>query len=93
MKRKEMTVRMLFAAFYRAIRLDAKAGKANPHRRRLIVIIARDWGFADAQITLCRLAALRAWMNSAVPAREPSRNSVAIQLSVHTFGRVTRGLA
>ncbi|MGR7921907.1 hypothetical protein ACU6RQ_12510 [Zobellella denitrificans] len=86
-----MTLRELFAAFYRAARLDAKAGKANPHRRELIVIIARDWGFTEVQINRCRIAALLAWMNSALPAREPSRNSVAIQLSIHTFGRVTRG--
>ncbi|AEY01498.1 hypothetical protein GU3_08710 [Oceanimonas sp. GK1] len=88
-----MTNRELFRRFYRAARLDEQTGIADIELRHVITEDAVDSGFSPAAVLQCRAAALNARMNTWLPMREPSKQSVAIQLSVHTFGRVTRGLA
>lgn len=88
-----MTNRELFRRFYRAARVAERARAINAELRHGITKEAISSGFSRAAVLQVRAAALNARINSWLPMREPSKHSVAIQLSVHTFGRVTRGRA
>ncbi|WP_346351951.1 hypothetical protein N2M06_06210 [Oceanimonas sp. AH20CE76] len=87
-----MTERELFRRFYRAARLDAQTGIADIELRHVITEDAIDSGFSPATILQIRAAALNASINAMLPVREPSKQSVAIQTMVFTFGRVTKGV-
>ncbi|OXS14904.1 hypothetical protein CGX12_11835 [Zobellella denitrificans] len=88
-----MTERDLFHGFYRATRLDMnRASFADEERMRLAAEAARA-GFSSSQIFKARNAALCSTLNRMQQHHEPSKHSVAIQLAVHTFGRVTKGVA
>lgn len=89
-----MTERELFQGFYALARLDLQTDKPFAHDFRLVLAAeAARAGLSNYQILMARNAALLAIVDRKMSHREPSRNSVAIQLSVHTFGRVTRGRA
>lgn len=89
-----MTNRELFRRFYRLTRISDRIDALQlGWMRHLLTKEAVAEGMSHFQANKCRVAALCAFLASIQPVREPSRNSVAIQLSVHTFGRVTRGRA
>ncbi|TDW59462.1 hypothetical protein [Oceanimonas baumannii] len=88
-----MTERELFRRFYRAARLDAQAGIADIELRHIITEDAVNSGFSPATVLQIRAAALNASINAMLPVREPSKQSVAIQTMVFTFGRVTKGVS
>lgn len=89
-----MTERELFYGFYSIIRLEVQCGSAIDDWGQLeMAADAARAGFSNDQIMKARDNAVWAVHYRKKPNREPSRNSVAIQLFVHTFGRVTRGRA
>ena len=89
-----MSPRELFLDFYSVIRLDVHKGSAiDDYGQMEVAADAARAGFTNYQILMARNAALLAIVDRKMTHREPSKNSVAIQLSVHTFGRVTRGRA
>lgn len=86
-----MTDRELFNGFYAIARLDT--GANDPFQEALrtwLTTRAALLGVSNYRIMKAHNAALCAVLNRKVKRREPSRNSVAIQLYVHTFGRVTK---
>lgn len=85
-----MTERDLYRRFYRAARVAERARAIDAELRHGIIKEAISSGFSRAAALQFRAAALNARINSWLPMREPSKNSVAIQLYVHTFGRVRR---
>ncbi|WP_445399916.1 hypothetical protein [Zobellella sp. An-6] len=89
-----MTERDLFYGFYAIARLDT--GGADPFNEELLIWLtakAALFGLSNYKIMEVRNAALCAVLNRKQSHHEPSKHSVAIQLSVHTFGRVTKGVA
>lgn len=86
-----MTERELFNGFYAIARLDT--GAEDPFQEALrtwLTTKAALLGVSNYKIMKARNAALCAVLNRKLKHREPSKHSVAIQLSVHTFGRVRR---
>lgn len=92
-----MTERELFRRFYSIAR--ATAGKQygdeifSEEKELMTAAEAARQGFSNYQILRARHAAAVTLDERAVPAREPSRNSVAIQSMMFTFGRVRRSFA
>lgn len=82
-----MTERELFYGFYRLAREESRM--IIELEILELAMIASRAGLSDAQIIYARAAAIHATRN--VQAFEPSRNSVCIQMLMHTFGRVRRG--
>ncbi|ATG72892.1 hypothetical protein AN401_02650 [Zobellella denitrificans] len=92
-----MTEHDLFRRFYGIAR--ATAGKRygdeifSEEKELMTAAEAARQGFSNYQILRARHAAAITLDERAVPAREPSRHSAAIQLAVHSFGRVRRCFA
>ncbi|WP_346351018.1 hypothetical protein N2M06_13425 [Oceanimonas sp. AH20CE76] len=85
-----MTNRELFRRFYRAARLDEQTGIVDTVLHHGIIEDAVNNGFSPNAVLSVRAAVLVARINAMLPVREPSRQSVAIQTMVFTFGRVRR---
>lgn len=81
-----MTERELFYGFYRLAREESRIFIEVQILE--LALSASRAGLSDFQIIYARAAAIHAARN--VQAFEPSRNSVCIQMLVHTFGRVRR---
>lgn len=84
-----MTSKQLFRSFYRLARNDHSV--ISELRMLELALNASRAGLSDVQIIYARGAAFYATRN--VQAFEPSRNSVCVQMLMHTFGRVRRGFA
>lgn len=89
-----MTERDLFRRFYGIAR--ATAGKRygdeifSEEQELMTAAEAARQGFSNYQILRARHAAAVTLDERAIQPAEPSRNSVAIQMMVFTFGRVRR---
>lgn len=87
-----MTDRELFRRFYGITRnvMQGKPTFADDLRMMLAADAARA-GFSNYQILLALNAAISTVIEKRLKHREPSKQSIAIQLTMHTFGRVTKG--
>lgn len=92
-----MTERELFRDFYAIARLmDGERYGDNPFADELevcAIVAAARAGMSDMAILGVKHSAAMVMEYRQAQIAEPSRNSVALQLTVHTFGRVRRDFA